>query len=111
MNIIRTFNLDLESAQIMDKMPKGQASSMIRALIKRRKTTIEDVMKAEALVESWRWTAYRVQHNPGMTIDQAWDHVKAIQELVNEGHLVFDSRQDEWRMMVEDSVDQEVEEE
>jgi hypothetical protein len=79
MNITRTFNLDLETAQIVEN--QENASKWLRFLIKRRGATIADLMKAEDRIRVLQGTLDRLRHQEGI---EWFEHHEIVKEIHQE---------------------------
>lgn len=79
LNITRTFNLDLETAQIVEN--QENASKWLRFLIKRRGATIADLMKAEDHIRALQGALERVAHRHG---EDYTEHLRIVKEIYEE---------------------------
>ena len=78
MNITRTFNLDLETAQIVEN--QENASKWLRFLIKRRGSTLADLMRAEERIRVLQGTLDRIRHLEGIEYLEHLEIVKAVHQ-------------------------------
>lgn len=78
MNITRTFSLDLESAMIVEN--QENASKWMRLLIKRRGTTVADLLRAEDRNKVLYGALQRVCHKHGEDLNKHIEAVKQIHE-------------------------------
>jgi len=79
LNIIKTFNLDLESAQIVEN--QENASKWIRFLIKRRGSTVADLMESEDRLRAAMSALERIGHKTG----EDWvEHLRIVKEIHQE---------------------------